>query len=508
MATGYDDGRFETKVDENLHCVICTEVLKDPVQCRRNEHHFCRNCIIEHLKHSPNCPICQDPLTVETLAKPQRFLANTLACLKISCDNSEHGCRKVVELGSLATHVASCGFSPMPCSNDQCEEIISRRDKEIHENKVCDFRRVKCDYCGQMVLYKNFMQHTCPPRQEIREIKTELREVRSTQDEILRMVQAVMSNITRIERNMPQHSEGSHASRTQELQAEIVVAGGLFCKSVEVFNMATKTWRPLSEMNECRHGASSVVYQGHMIVTGGDSRLFKAPNIVVEKLNLAQQDGRWMECQFKLPFTKIRRHVCVVYQNRVFVIGGCFDMVYDTIHEIQLIPPYTSRLLTKMRRPICWHGAVIMNDKIFIIGGTTTESCNDATNTVLMFDPATNTCTELKPLPYAISYMATVAWKDNVVVFGGLDQGGNKRNTVILYNVTTETNRMLPPMTKKRCGCTAVTIGDSIIVMGGVDETRTSLNSVECYNFNTNKWTEFPAMAEARNGATAVVKYC
>ena len=507
MATGYEDGRFETKVDENLHCVICTEVLKDPVQCRRNEHHFCRNCITKHLKHSPNCPICQDPLTVETLAKPQRFLANTLACLKISCDNSDHGCRKVVELGSLATHVVSCGFSPMPCSNDQCEEIISRRDKEIHENKVCDFRRVKCDYCAQMVLYKNFMQHTCPPRQEIREMKAELREVRSTQDEILRMVQAIMSNLTRSERNMPQRSEGSRASRAQELQAEIVVAGGCCCKSVEVFNMATKTWRPLSEMNECRHKASSVVHQGHMIVTGGDS-VFDAPNIVVEKLNLAQQDGRWIECQFKLPFTKSRSHVCVVYQNRLLVIGGCFDMVYDTICEIQLIPPYTSRLLTKMRRPICSHGAVIMNDKIFIIGGSTTPSWEDATNTVLMFDPATNTCTELKPLPYVVSQMATVAWKDNVVVLGGVDQGDNRRNTVILYNVTTETHRMLPPMTKKRGGCTAVTIGDNIIVMGGYDETGTSLNSVECYNFNTNKWTEFPAMAEARIYPTAVVKYC
>ena len=82
MPTGYEDERFETKVDHNLHCIICREVLKDPVQCRRNEHHFCRNCIIEHLKHSQNCPTCKDPLTVETLVRPQRFLANTLAKFK------------------------------------------------------------------------------------------------------------------------------------------------------------------------------------------------------------------------------------------------------------------------------------------------------------------------------------------------------------------------------------------------------------------------------------------
>ena len=51
MAAGYEDSRFETKVDVNLHCVICTEVLKDPVQCSRNEHHFCSKCIAKHLKH-------------------------------------------------------------------------------------------------------------------------------------------------------------------------------------------------------------------------------------------------------------------------------------------------------------------------------------------------------------------------------------------------------------------------------------------------------------------------
>ena len=150
------------------------------------------------------------------MVKPQRFLANTLSSLTISCDNAQRGCRAVVELGSLNTHVASCGFSPVPCSNDQCEEIISR-DKEIHKNKVCDFRRVKCDYCGQMVLYKNFMQHSCPPRKEICEMKAEMRKVSAKQDVMSEMMRNVMSSFARLERNATQRSEGSHASSGQEL---------------------------------------------------------------------------------------------------------------------------------------------------------------------------------------------------------------------------------------------------------------------------------------------------
>ena len=317
-----------------------------------------------------------------------------------------------------------------------------------------------------------------------------------------------MSSLTRLERNMQQRSECHHASSSQEVQAEIVVAGGYKCKSVEVFNMETKTWRPLSQMNECRNGASSVLYQGRMIVTGGMSARFQFLDSI-EEVNLTQQDAHWVESQFKLPVPS-RGHTCVVYQNRHLLIGGLGDCytVHNTIHEIQLTPPYTSRLLTNMPRPIYSHGAEIVNGKIYVIGGSTTGLSKEASDIVLMFDPASNACTELKPLPYAVSHMATTTWKDNVVVVGGEDKEGNIRNTVILYNVTTGSHRMLPEMTKKRRGSTAVTIGDNVVALGGRDETDKILNSVECYNFHANTWTEFPVMTEARACHTSIVKYC
>ena len=364
------------------------------------------------------------------------------------------------------------------------------------------------------------MQHTCAARREIREIKAELREVktelkeiramkaelreiRSKQDEMFEMMQNMMSGLVRLERNQPQPKEASHASADQELEAEIVVAGGRNCKSIEVFNMRTKTWRTVSEMNECRSAPSSVLYQDSMIVAGG----YSDRNLdSVEQLNLAQQHRQWTKCRFKFPEPS-QCHVCVVYENCLMVIGGTdLGAVYDTIYEIQLIPPYTSRLLTTMPRPLCFHGAVVVNNKIYIVGGYMTSS-KDLTNTVLMFDPATNTFTELQSLPYSVSRMATVTWKDNVVLLGGIDNERNRLNKVLLYNVTTGNYRMLPEMKKKRNGCTAVVIGDNIVVMGGLDETHTELCSVECYNFDTNTWTEFPSMHTARAFPTAVVKY-
>ena len=91
---GYDDERFESIVNQNVHCLICYNVLKDPVMCRRNEHYFCRGCITEHLRrNSHTCPTCADELSVETLQDVPRIVKNYLNELSIRCDHYVRGCR-------------------------------------------------------------------------------------------------------------------------------------------------------------------------------------------------------------------------------------------------------------------------------------------------------------------------------------------------------------------------------------------------------------------------------
>ena len=63
--------------------------------------------------------------------------------------------------------------------------------------------------------------------------------------------------------------------------------------------------------------------------------------------------------------------------------------------------------------------------------------------------------------------MATVAWRDNIIIIGGQDKNGNVLNTVVSYNITNETSKMLPSMKHKRSACSAVVTGNVIVVMGG-----------------------------------------
>ena len=148
---GYDDERFESIVDQNFHCLICYNVLKDPVMCTRSQHYFCHGCITEHLRrNSHTCPTCADELTVETLAEVPRIVKTYLNERKIRCDYEDRGCRELVQLQNLNRHVAECGFSPVICENQGCNQTISKRDRTYHESELCQFRKLKCQNCEEI----------------------------------------------------------------------------------------------------------------------------------------------------------------------------------------------------------------------------------------------------------------------------------------------------------------------------------------------------------------------
>lgn len=153
---GYLDERFNSRVSEDLHCPICRNVLKQPKQCKENEHHFCEQCIIGHLNVSRTCPMCKDYLSVESLKRPSRFVRNSLDNLEISCDNA--GCKAVVRLGELNTHTENCDHVLVTCKNHGCGRKLKRKDLGCHEKAECIYRVIHCAEClkltNKLFIYK------------------------------------------------------------------------------------------------------------------------------------------------------------------------------------------------------------------------------------------------------------------------------------------------------------------------------------------------------------------
>jgi hypothetical protein len=209
----------------------------------------------------------------------------------------------------------------------------------------------------------------------------------------------------------------------------------------------------------------------------------------------------WSECPVKLP-AKLAYHSSVLYNDHLIVTGGHNG---NCILDVQLVPPYTVKTLSRMPEPRQHHSTQLFDDNLLIVGGRTTGSDQDNLSSVVLYDIKKNECKQLAPLPYEVSKMATVRWGDNIVVIGGSDKRDKALDTVIIYNVKTEQSHLLPSMRRKRWGCPAVVIGNNIVVLGGVDEQRRALKSIEAFNFESYTWQELPKMSQARWWHTAVV---
>jgi hypothetical protein len=285
----------------------------------------------------------------------------------------------------------------------------------------------------------------------------------------------------------------------------IIVAGGRGTDSVEMFNWRQRTWSPLQSLPKKRSVATSFVYNNQVIIAGG--RCSGCVDDMI-RMNINPNPDlsmQWSECPVKLP-AKLANHSSVLYNDHLIVTGGRNgNAVSDCIHEVQLVPPYTVKTLSRMPEPRRDQSTQLFDDNLLIVGGSTTDSCQDGLSRVVLYDIKKNECKQLAPLPYEVSQMATVRWGDNIVVIGGLDKRVKELDTVIIYNVKTEQSHLLPSMRCKRRGCSAVVIGNNIVVLGGRGEQCHDLKSVEAFNFESCTWHELPEMSQARWWHTAVV---
>ncbi len=550
---GYEDSRFEKDVDENFHCSICYNVLKEPRTCRNNDHIFCLACISQHLKvNSQTCPECNEHLSVDTLRRP-RLVNNYLSKLKINCDHGSRGCPEFTCLEDLKTHVANCGYAPVLCSNAECGVEINKQDKVRHETEVCEYRKVKCHDCGQIQetvgrLEENLMGRQGKVEAAVKEInkkidknmetakemnkdinkKMELMQASSGQTEkeigeVKKEVKDMKDNISKVNKDvdevkvmmtqmlekfnmlellnkLPSPGEGMLNTPRED----ILIAGGYGGfksnpgKNTEIYSWEKNGWFEVSPMNEDHYAASSFIYKDQLFVVGGRH------SKTIETLDLNQLPQKWTKFRGELPY-ECDDHQTVVYQQNVIHIGGYNwgkGGLSNVISELQLTSPCTMKELCKMPEARESHGAEVFEDKVLILGGYISDGITDS---VLEFDPKRNLCKVMPKLPFPLWRMATVRWRDEVVVLGGLNKTNQKLNDVFMYNSKTGKTTALPSMLEKRGSCCAVITGNTIVVMGGSNENNESLSSAECFTMGSSTWEYLLGMNKARSGAVAEV---
>jgi N-acetylneuraminic acid mutarotase len=335
---------------------------------------------------------------------------------------------------------------------------------------------------------------------DMRDVKDDMREVKEKVEQV-EMTQEEMACLTK---------EATERYNLFTGRQKIFVCGGSDGKtrlnSVESYSWPENSWTLEPAMKEARAGPSAFVHGGEIYVTGGFNETKDTDS--VETLNVDEVNLEWIKSPIKMPL-KSHGHTMVRHENSAILTGGRDgDNVSDGIYEISLNPPHNPKLLTQMPEQRCYHSCEMIDNQVIVAGGRASKYFKDTNkNTVYVYDLSNNECKTLPPLPFAISDMASVSYKGNVILIGGSNEKGQTLNSVVMYDVKTGKIKMLPCLNHKRAGTAAVITGNVIVVVGGYDyETKTFLSSVECLDLSSNVWRELSPMTTKRGFGAAVVK--
>jgi hypothetical protein len=376
---------------------------------------------------------------------------------------------------------------------------VLRKDLNKLGPEWAEIKNILGQVCNSQKEMCNSQKEDCDSQ---REMYRSQKEMCNSQKEILNAVRGLVHD----QRNIA--ISPNPQAPSPNIIASVMIIGGKNAEgnlsSVEVLYPGSQTWKVLQSMQESRGSAASVLYGNDVIVSGG--QFIGGCSDTVERLSLVCKPLKWIPYFVKLPFNCCG-HKVIVINNCLYLVGGCAGKTpFNIIYSILLHPPYTIEMKCEMPRPICFHGLQAFEELLFIFGGTTTNLCRQAVDTVLLYNTLYGEISLMEPLPFAICDVATVRWNDNVIIIGGTSTNTVSLNTMILYSVKENKHKMLPSMRHARSSCAAIIAGNKVIVMGGYDWfEKKYLDSVECFDLDCQVWEELPPMNEARSEATAVV---
>ena len=192
----------------------------------------------------------------------------------------------------------------------------------------------------------------------------------------------------------------------------------------------------------------------------------------------------------------------VAHGGSIYAIGGR-DGTQNQMNNRYTPASNTWTQLAPMPTGRTGLAAAVVGDSIYAIGGRSAPDgpCTGGPmDTVQRYDITTNTWTTVAPLPTARSDTGAIAHGGKIYVFGGCTLGASTASSEVdIYDPATNTWSTGAPMPTPRAGFYGVGIvGDSIYVMGGLDSSGSPSAANEVYNIASNSWSVATPMADPR----------
>lgn len=143
---GYNVHRFIDDVDANLICGICAGVLEKAVVTPCG-HSYCEECLETWLQRgissegATSCPACRTDLYTSDLI-PVLALRGVIDGLIVTCPNGESGCKMVIRLDNVISHLKACRYEHVQCF--ACKKDVQRAQLAEHHATCSMTKRLSC----------------------------------------------------------------------------------------------------------------------------------------------------------------------------------------------------------------------------------------------------------------------------------------------------------------------------------------------------------------------------
>jgi len=247
-----------------------------------------------------------------------------------------------------------------------------------------------------------------------------------------------------------------------------------------------------------RRFPASVVYNGYIYVIGGlNGGTLCLNDVQYATINLDGTIGSWTATT-SFPTARYG-HTSVVYNNKIYVIGGCTNSgTLSSLNDVQYAPINADGTIgtwsaaTSFTTARFSHASVVNNGYIYVIGGYghINESqhayCNDVQYATINLDGTIGSWNTTTEFPTPRCNFAGVAYNGYIYILGGLISGSYRTNDMQYapFNAdgTVGAWAALTSFTTVRCSFASTVCNGYLYISGGSSDSA-SLKDVQYFKF-------------------------
>lgn len=180
--------------------------------------------------------------------------------------------------------------------------------------------------------------------------------------------------------------------------------------------------------------------------------------------------------------------------NKIYIFGNRDSSNQNPQKKVFRYDPVTDNwdTLPGMIHEHTLGDAVSLDNKIYLLGGAVESGViyYSVHGKSEMFDPETNSWTELKDMPFPVANHTSIVHNNKILVFGGDSAYFQYINSVYgskliqEYDPLTDSWRLMEGMPFYRSGHAAQKLGDLVFIIGGVDRPEHKLKEVWRFDLN------------------------